>query len=241
MILSKRLATITKYIQKAKPLADIGSDHAQIPIVAVNELQVPFAIAGEVAEGPWSRSLAAVQSAHLEDQIDVRLGDGLEVLKTDDPIAQVVIAGMGGQLITQILKRGLDQQRVKKEMTFILQANKDVPELRKSLLQQGFFITNEDIVAEGHFFYEIVVCTYNPDEKSEEWSQEDLLFGRYVQRNSPAIFEDKWHFEQDKLQKIKEQLHQSDQPDEAKLRTIDQQLLLIKERLDEPSKTREFS
>ena len=88
--LSNRLATVAKYIEKGNFLADIGSDHAYLPVYCVQREKVKKAIAGEVVKGPFESARNTVSQYGLSHQIDVRLGDGLDVLK-DDMVDSITI------------------------------------------------------------------------------------------------------------------------------------------------------
>ena len=103
MKISKRLQQISALIPKASRIADIGSDHAFVPIMAVETGCSSFAIASEVAPGPLGISQQNIQAAGLSDKIQTRLGDGLAAIQVEDRIDTFIIAGMGGELIVHIL------------------------------------------------------------------------------------------------------------------------------------------
>src|SRR5690625_3858580 len=99
--LSKRLQKIADIITKGSYFVDIGSDHAYLPCFVCLSDPTTKAIAGEVREGPYERALETVNYYQLGDQIQVRLGNGLNVI--DENVNEVVIAGMGGSLISKII------------------------------------------------------------------------------------------------------------------------------------------
>ncbi len=102
MKLSKRLATIAALVPPGGRLADIGTDHAYLPVYLVTEGIVPSAVAGEVNEGPFRAAGEALARVGLADRISLRFGDGLAVLAPGEADT-AVIAGMGGQTIVDIL------------------------------------------------------------------------------------------------------------------------------------------
>ncbi len=98
-VLSSRLMQVGKQVPLGARLADIGSDHAYLPIYLVLKQQIPFAIAGEVVRGPYESAKKQVAKNGLENQIIVRLADGLAAIHAEDQIDAISIAGMGGTLI----------------------------------------------------------------------------------------------------------------------------------------------
>src|SRR5690625_4730954 len=105
MKISKRLEVIASFLTEGSRFADIGTDHAYLPCyICIND-QEASAIAGEKNKGPYEQAKKNVQRYQLEERIEVRLGDGLEVLE-DAQITELIIAGMGGPLIVDILQKG---------------------------------------------------------------------------------------------------------------------------------------
>src|SRR5699024_12634341 len=107
--LSKRLEACASFIQNSRYFADIGSDHADLPAYVCMNNPCLRAIAGEVNQGPLERAEATVQAHQLTNKIDVRLGNGLEVITKHDNIDTITITGMGGTLIKDILTIGKEK------------------------------------------------------------------------------------------------------------------------------------
>src|SRR5699024_10738733 len=103
--LSERLKRIAYHIPLGSRFADIGSDHAYLCSHVCLQDPNAFAIAGEVREGPYAAAQKTIQKYQLEHSIQVRLGDGLEIIHETDHVDTVVIAGMGGKLMTEILRK----------------------------------------------------------------------------------------------------------------------------------------
>src|SRR5690625_1552744 len=130
--ISLRLKEISKHIPKASFFADIGSDHAYLPSYVCLNDEKAIAIDGEVNKGPYNKAKEVVNSFQLNNRIDVRLGDGLSILETDEPDT-LVIAGMGGKLIEHLLDKDLN--KTLKINKLILQPNVDADLLRKWLIK----------------------------------------------------------------------------------------------------------
>lgn len=197
--LDRRLKRVVDFIPVGSILADIGSDHAYVPCYVVQQGIVNRAIAGEVNQGPMEAAKAQVDLIGAADQIDVRLGDGLAVLKEDEATC-ISICGMGGSLIRSILEAGRDKLGTVERL--ILQPNVDGQQVREWLLESGFVLAMETIVEENDKVYEILVgepgteTRYSEDETERAWQ---LMFGPELINTRPAPFKLKWGREADKL------------------------------------------
>src|SRR5690625_5004789 len=109
--LSKRLQAIAKYIPDGAIFADIGSDYAYLCSSICLTDPLARAIAVEVRPGPFEAAKSTIYKYELQNRIDIRLGDGLDVIDDSDNIDTVVIAGMGGKLITDIINKNIDKIR----------------------------------------------------------------------------------------------------------------------------------
>lgn len=148
--LGLRLHCVAKLIGKTNSIADIGSDHALLPIYLLNSQQVEYAVAGELGDGPFLRAKEAINRAGLSNKVDVRQGDGLRILE-DSEVDTVVIAGMGGDLMTNILC--FSPKKTESFKRFILQPMKHDAVLRKWLSDNGFVILRESLIFENGKYY----------------------------------------------------------------------------------------
>ena len=105
MELSKRLKTVAGMITEGHRLADIGTDHAYVPIALCRRGIIPSAIAMDVNPGPLQRAREHIHAYQLEEKIQVRLSDGLKELSPGE-VDTILIAGMGGLLTVRILENG---------------------------------------------------------------------------------------------------------------------------------------
>src|SRR5690625_2222499 len=143
--ISRRLQSIAEFLPKGSYFADIGTDHAYLPCYVCLKDPKARAIAGEVRQGPYERALHTVKTYRLSNRVDVRLGDGLRILNEKvDPIRQLVIAGMGGSLMKEILNDGIDLLDTVQRI--ILQPNIGEEIVRQWLYQHNFAIVQELII-----------------------------------------------------------------------------------------------
>lgn len=157
-MLDKRLRCVAGLVRPGSVLADIGTDHAHLPVWLVKEGVCPRAVAADIRIGPAAAARRSVEAAGLEERIDVRVGDGLAPLcpgEADD----IVIAGMGGETIASILEAAPWTKDGRYRL--ILQPMTRHECLRRFLLTGGFDILSEQIVQEGRRRYLVLAwCLY---------------------------------------------------------------------------------
>lgn len=192
--LSKRLENVADYVPFGARLADVGSDHAYLPLFLVESGRISYAVAGEVVQGPYQSALANVKEARQQEKIKVRLANGLAAIETEDAIDTITIAGMGGRLIADILQEGIE--KLSSVQRLILQPNNREDELRLWLSQNGFQIVAETILTENQKFYEIIVVELGKKNLTEQ----ELRFGPYLLTEKSTVFQEKWQREQIKLE-----------------------------------------
>lgn len=223
--LSKRLKMVAGEVQKGARIADIGSDHAYLPIHLVKEGIINFAIAGEVAKGPLSNSEFEIQDQNVQDSVIPRLGDGLDVIKDQDQIDTIVIAGMGGILIQSILDR--NQGKLKNVKRLVLQPNVGELELRTWLQNNNFKIVNEKIVAEDRHIYEMIVA----EPGNASYSDAELHFGPYLSTEKNTAYLSKWQRELKRLLKVENAMKNSNSHDSDRLKQVQEEISRVQEML----------
>jgi tRNA (adenine22-N1)-methyltransferase len=165
--ISKRLQMIASYVQTGSVVADIGSDHAYLPVYLIQTGKASKAIAGEVNEGPFQSAQHTVEEYGVKDRVDVRKGDGLDVIRNDERLDAVVIAGMGGESIRGILERGRHHwNRIDR---LILQPMNHADRLRHFLDQNGWDIVDETLIEEDGILYEGIVCVKGRSGTLDDW------------------------------------------------------------------------
>ena len=150
-MITPRLQAIINNVTCTK-IADIGTDHAYIPIFLTEKNLADKIIATDINEGPLNVARENIDKKGLN--IETRLGGGLSVIGAGE-VDEIIIAGMGGILISEIIDNDIVTA---KSSRLILQPMNAQYELRKYLLSHGFKITGEDIAVEGFKVYNIIIA-----------------------------------------------------------------------------------
>lgn len=225
--ISERLKHVASFVSKGAFLADIGSDHAYLPAYICSYDSTLRAIAGEVRKGPYLNARDTVERYQLQKQIDVRLGNGLEVV--DSNVTEITIAGMGGSLIQTILLK--DQGKLLNVQKIIAQPNNQERAVRETFQQLNFMLTNEQIIEENGHIYEIIVgekCGVSSYDESVDLEKQ-LTYGPLLLKEKHPLFIEKWQREYKAIQLIKAQIQAAKKPPTEKLNFIEQQLKEIEE------------
>ena len=150
MELSKRLQAVADLVTAHYKLADIGTDHAYIPIYLTQQKKITEAVALDVNEGPLQRAEEHIRENGLEAEIETRLSNGFQALQPGE-VQSAVIAGMGGGLVIRILTEG--EEVVRKLEECILQPQSEIEKVRAFLLEKGYEFLEEDMVCEDGKYY----------------------------------------------------------------------------------------
>lgn len=198
--INRRLKKVSEYVTGER-LADIGSDHAFLPMYCLEQGYITSAIAGEVIPGPYSAAVKSVARHGYKNQIDIRLGNGLTILNPEeDTIDTVTICGMGGPLIAKILNEGF--KHIPHRPRLILQSNIQSEPIRRFLQANGYHIVTETLIKERAHIYEIIVA----DAGTMSLSEKDFKFGPFLHPKPSELFVEKWMREIEALADIKKQL-----------------------------------
>ncbi|MCL2286979.1 MAG: class I SAM-dependent methyltransferase [Firmicutes bacterium] len=176
MALSARLQAILEFAKGCKILADIGTDHAYLPIEAVRTGFCQKAIACDVNKGPLESAAKNIQLVPFLDRLETRLGNGLAPLEENEADC-IVISGMGGMLIWDILQAQPTKARFAEKL--ILQPQQSVERLRRNLHGAGYEITTEKLVYEDARFYAILVARCTGDDIAA-WTDREYFVGKYL-------------------------------------------------------------
>ncbi len=180
--LSKRLTAIAGMVGVGSPdgrrpegeycLCDVGTDHAHIPIRLLMDGVIDCAIAMDVIEGPLGKARENTERYCVPDKIELRLSDGLDAYHPGEARG-LVIAGMGGRIMSRILLREPVKTLDFEEL--ILQPQADPEYVRRALRELGLGIDREKIVLEDNKYYPVIHVTHSPT-KGPVWGKtEDVL------------------------------------------------------------------
>lgn len=188
MKLGERLAAIAAFVPQGAKLADIGTDHAYLPIALLSAGRINQAVAGEVNKGPYESAKAAIKQYKWEQSIQLRLGNGLEVIAPGE-VDTVVIAGMGGSTIIDILTRY--PATTESVETLILQPMVAGAAVRRWLTDNGWRISDENLVVDEGRIYEIIVAVKGQAKEEDPilaeigpvlWAKRHPLLKEHLQR-----------------------------------------------------------
>ncbi len=182
MELSPRLLKIASLIPKGAAVADVGTDHGYVPLYLFENNIISRAVAMDVNPMPLKRAEDNICSAGFGGSCDFRLSDGLEALRQGE-CDSIVIAGMGGILMIDIISASLD--KIDDNTRLFLQPMIAPIELREYLFKNGFVIDNEYVVREENKFYNII-CTRKG---TADYSDSDLYIGKNLRKNSPEAYD----------------------------------------------------
>ena len=184
MKLDLRLTMVASLVRPGKPLADIGTDHAFVPVFLILNDIIPSAYACDIKVGPLDNAKKTIDEYDLNDKVTPILSDGL--IEVPHDVNDFVIAGMGGELIAKILS---DSPWVKEVGNhFVLQPQTHAEDLRQYLFGAGFEILKEDVVKDKRHLYLAMEVVYTG--KVEGHEKCDYYLGEL--KNSSSIYKNNY-------------------------------------------------
>lgn len=174
MQISNRLKLVISFVSPCGAVADIGTDHAYVPIELVKSGIVKRAYAMDIHTGPLERAEEHIKAEKLSEFIEVRQSDGLDNLGENEADS-IIIAGMGGELTVNILERGKKILETVKEL--ILSPHSEVFLVRKYLIKNGYEIVKEKMICDAGKYYTVIRAV--KAHKSCEKEYEDEIYYLY--------------------------------------------------------------
>ena len=184
MYLSKRLQAIYDMVP-VSVVADVGADHGKLIISLVKNNIATYGYAIENKKGPYDRLVNAITESGFASRIKPIFSDGIKDLP--EIVSTVVIAGMGGQTVVNILKAHVENLINVK--TIIVDAHNAVPYLREEISKLGFAIADEKIIEEDGIYYEIIKFIKSG---VAFYSDMDIEFGPVLRVNKSTTFKEKY-------------------------------------------------
>lgn len=192
--LSERLQTIFNMVPTSI-VADIGADHGKLIISLYEKGIISCGYAVENKKGPYERLCKAIQERDLLDKIIPLFSDG--IIDLPDIVSTLIIAGMGGGTIVDILTKG--HEHLPNINTIIVDAHTDVPFLRKKVSDMGFIIAEEKMVQEDGIYYEIIKFI-----RSDQayYNDSELEFGPILSKEKGTLFKAKYNSRKAEIEKL---------------------------------------
>ena len=188
MNLDKRLSAAAEMVPHGARLADIGSDHAYLPIALCLDGKIEYALASDINEGPVASAVSNVRANGLSDRISVVRADGLDMAHDFAPDC-ISVLGMGGELIVSILDAA--EWICDERITLVLQPMTHAEIVARYLAQRGFYIKDEKIVKDSERsgkLYRIICAGYNGI--SRQIDDMDAYIGKLnLERGNPEALE----------------------------------------------------
>ena len=175
--------------------ADIGADHGKLMIALFEGGIVTHGYAVENKKGPYGRLLKALQERNLEEDIVPLFSDGIKDLP--ESVHTVIIAGMGGNNIIDILKKY--PKKTEQITTLIIDAHTAIPKVRREISNMGFVIADEKMVREDDIFYEII--KFIKADKAM-YGDKDIEFGPILRNEKSATFKEKYQSRISEIDKL---------------------------------------
>lgn len=183
MQISERLKTVASFVTEGMRVVDIGTDHAYVPIYLIQNKKIPSALAMDVGAGPLERAYKHILQQGLGEQIETRLSNGFSAFQKGEA-QSVVIAGLGGELMIQILYAG--KEVISEVSEFILSPHSEIHKVRGFLMEQGFSIVKETMLQEEGIYYTIIKAVYGIGDYRTE---PELWYGkRMLEEQHPVLY-----------------------------------------------------
>ena len=160
-----RLKLCAEFVSGNGIAVDVGTDHAYLAVYLISNEICEKAIACDLRKGPLESARKHISNEGFEDKIETILSDGLEKISPDN-VSDIIIAGMGGELIARIISKA--EWVSENKVNLILQPMTKAHDLRKFLFENGFKIKDEKAVKSEQFIYSVINAEYSDEPISYE-------------------------------------------------------------------------
>ena len=179
-MISNRLKSLVKYVNKDDKVIDIGCDHALLDIYLVKKNIINNVLISDISKNALEQGIDNIKKYNLESNIESRCGNGLEVLNEKDNIDTVIISGMGTNTILDIL----NNKYLENINKLIIQSNKDYDLLRSEVIKLGFKILEEEVIVDNDKLYINIVFIRG----NKEYTTLELKYGTSTMINKEVYY-----------------------------------------------------
>lgn len=201
--LSKRLKAVASFVTPGKRIADVGTDHGYVPIYLVQSERAPYALAMDLNKGPLSHAKENILRYNLQNRIETRLSNGLREYNRGEA-ESIVIAGMGGNLMVQILSEAYDKWKDDTEL--VLSPHSEAELVRRYLSENNMVIEEECMLIDEDKYYVVMRAVSG---KSDCESDAHLRYGKLLLERKDEVLFEYLKKELAKKEQIEESLRQS--------------------------------
>lgn len=232
MQLSERLRLVAEFVTEGMVVADIGTDHGYVPISLVEAGKIQKGFAMDIGVGPLKHAEENIRLYGYSDKIETRLSDGLKELRENEADS-IVIAGMGGELIVNILENGRGVLEAVKEL--ILSPHTQIGLVRHYLIDNGYEIVREEMVYDMGKYYTVLKAVHTQDREIKRVYDSDeynYIYGRLLLFSKSSVFIDFIKKEREKYMLVLERLKDSEgESGQEKKRQVEERLRYINRKI----------
>ncbi len=194
--LSDRLLLVADWVKPKSVVADIGTDHAYLPIYLALQGICTKGIALDIRKKPLERAKENINQFNVWDRVEIRLSDGMDKLLPMEADV-VTICGMGGKLMMDILERG--RKKVDSTTQLLLSPQSELRLFRIFLYENGIQVLRENMIKEDNQFYVLMDCRWDTVEKkqkktnSQSYSDKEEMnfrYGEYLLKSKNSILKE---------------------------------------------------
>lgn len=223
MEISQRLRIVGDFVTQ-KRVADIGTDHAYVPIYLHKKGNIEKVIACDINEKPLQKAQQNIKLHHAENKIITRLGNGLQPLQPYE-VDSIVISGMGGMLMIELMEQS--QYVIKTVKELILCPHLDVTAVRKYLHNIGYSIVDERMIQEYGNFYTILRAIQGQQKYDKEI---EYIFGKVLLEKRDTVLKEYIISEKIRIKKIEQHLYDKQtEQSKKRLQQIEEYKRIIEE------------
>ena len=180
--LSKRLEAISSFVPYNSKVVDIGCDHALLDIYLYQKKISSKIIASDINANALQNAKENIIKNNLEDQIETRLGNGLDTIEEQDNIDTIIISGMGAHTVVGILKNNF--KKLKNIKTIIIQSNTKNEFLRKEISKLNYMIEDEELIEDNKKIYTIIKFVKG----KRQYTKKEIFFGPILLKKKSKLF-----------------------------------------------------